>query len=298
MSRYSGGFFIKQSINGLLKNSVMSIASIIVLTSGLVIMGTFTLLMMIINENMDSVVALNKITVFFDYNATDEEIKTISEQVYSLENVKRAEYISKEQALQDYQKQYAKDYANIFEKLFNDKNNPLRASIQLEYDNVDKVDTLLYQLGQIEGIVKIRDERDIARLLSNIKRIITLIIIWFFIIELSISIIIIVNTIKLSVHARKSEVWLMRYIGATNSFIRAPFIIEGIIIGLVSATLALILQWYIYNYIIFKLVSEIELFKLLNYSSMLPFLLVIFYGFGIISGVFSSLISVKKYLKV
>lgn len=298
MSRYSGGFFIKQSINGLLKNSVMSIASIIVLTSGLVIMGTFTLLMMIINENMDSVVALNKITVFFNFDATDEEIKAVSEQIYDLENVKRAEYISKEQALQDYKEQYAKDYSELFEDLINDENNPLRASIQLEYDNVDKVDTLLYQLGQIDGIAKIRDERDIASLLANIKRIITLIIIWFFIIELSISIIIIVNTIKLSVHARKSEVWLMRYIGATNSFIRAPFIIEGIIIGLVSATLALILQWYIYNYIIFKLVSEIEMFKLLNYSSMLPFLLIIFYGFGIISGVFSSLISVKKYLKV
>lgn len=298
MSRYSGGFFLKQSLNGLLKNSVMSIASIIVLTSGLVIMGSFTLLMLIINENLNSVVALNKITVFFDYDATEDEIKAISEQVYRLDNVKRAEYISKEQALEQYKEQYAKDYAELFENLINEENNPLRASIQIEYEDVDKVDTLIYQLDNIEGITKIRNKMDVAQSLSGIKRMVSLVIVWFFIIELAISVIIIVNTIKLSVHARKSEIWLMRYIGATNSFIVTPFILEGFIIGLISATLALVLQWYIYNYILVKVISGLEMLKLLNYSAMMPVLVLLFYGMGVAAGVFSSMISVKKYLKV
>ena len=299
MKSYSGFFFLKQSINGLVKNSVQSLTSILVLTIGIVFVGCFMIIIMMINENVGQINSLNEIIVFVeDANASDDEIKRISAQIYALEdNIEVAKYISGEDGMASMREdgEFDETFRNLLEYINEEKVLP--DSFVITYKDAKRVETLLYQLGQIEGI-KIKHRLDTAKSLASIKNAITIAFVWVLLFIIGFSITLIVNTIKLSVYSRRNEINLMRYIGATNTFIVTPFVMEGVIIGLISSLLAYGAQWYIYNYIILKLIAGIDLVNGINYDAISPVMFLAFIGAGVFLGVLSSSFSTRKYMKV
>ena len=295
MKRYRLTYFVGQSFKGLWRNGVMSIASITVLMSCLVVIGSFALLILNIDVNLEKLGLLNEIVVFIDQNKTDEEVALIGEQIKALDNVDSVEFISNEQALEEESVRY-EDFIDITE-MFQGDENPLRDSYVIKYIDNAKASTLVYQLGQIDGIASVRNRLDLAVTIEKLKNGISLVLVWFMAILFAVSIFVIINTIKLAVHSRRTEISIMRYIGATEWFVILPFIFEGIIIGIISSLLAYLIEGYMYSYVVSMIDENFKMVTILDFASIRTEVVLAFIAIGVVTGIIGSTISTRKYLK-
>lgn len=257
-------------------------------------MGCFSLLIYNTTINLDNITVFNKVVVYVEKKLTPEREKEIDEELRALENIKSIEFVSKEQALTETRAKMFKDRQSTVDIFKND--NPLRDSYNIEFEDIDNIDTYLYRLSNIKDIT-INDKTADAKKIRNMVKFVSFILFGFLIILLIISVFIILNTIKLSVHIRKNEITLMRYIGATNGFILFPFLLEGMIIGGVSAFLAFLIQQYIYSIVQSRMTNADFELIIVKFSEVGLLILAGFLIVGIISGLIGSSISARKYLK-
>ena len=294
MKRYRLTYFLGQSLKGLWRNGIMTIASIMVLVSCLVVMGSFWLLLQNIDVNLEQLGLLNEIVVFIDAKKTDEEVADIGAQIRALDNVGEVTFVSKEQALIEESERYA-GYTNILDILTDE--NPYRDSFVIKYIDNSKVATLDYQVGQIDGVAKVNDRLDIAMTIEKLKSGVSMVLIWFMVILFVVSIFVIINTIKLAVHSRRTEITIMRYIGATDWFVILPFIFEGILIGLISSGLAYLIEWYMYGYVVSMIGDNFNMLTILSFNDIRATVAIAFVGIGVVTGIIGSTISTRRYLK-
>ena len=294
---YSLRYFTKLAMTGLWRNGVMSVASVAVLMSCLVVLGCFALLLVNINVNLENVAQLNQIVAFCEYDLDEETITNLEAQIADLDYVDSVTRVTKEEALQEMQEQ-SSEYAGLYEGI-TDENNPLSDSFEITYEGTDETQVydLEAQLRSMEGIRKINSVYQVAKTLDNLKNGIMRVFLWFLIILFIVSIFVIINTIKLAVYSRRSEISVMRYVGATNWFITLPFILEGVLIGVFASLIGFGVETYIYNYVENMALSDLEMITILSYGKIaLP----LFFGFlvvGIITGIIGSVTSLRKYLK-
>ena len=291
MKRYNIFYFIGQALSGLWRNGVMSIASIAVLMSCLVIIGGFTVLVMTIDVNLEQIALINEIVVYCDKDATEEEIVSVGDQIRKLDNIDKVTRITKAEGLAQ-MKADNEVYKDVTEE-----ENPLPDKYVINYSDTEKVPSLTYQLNQIEGIQKVNDRLDLAAKIENVKSAVMLVFVWFLAILAVVSVFIIINTIKLSVFARRNEISIMRYVGATGWFISLPFVIEGIIIGLFASISAYFIEWYIYSYIETMFTTDLQMITIMQLSEISNLLLYGFLVVGVITGIIGSSISLSKYLR-
>ena len=269
----------------------MTFASIAVLMSLLVVIGGFSLLVYNIDINLSNFGVLNQIVAFVERDATEDEIVRIGAKIEKLDNIESVERVTKAQGLAE-MKEKNEAYKDVSEA-----ENPLPDKFVITYVDNDKVPELDYQLSQIEGIEKINDRLDLATTIANLKQGIMIVFIWFLVILGVVSVFIIINTIKLSVFARKNEIAIMSYVGATGWFISLPFTFEGIFIGLFSSVIAFFAEWYVYSYAENLVMTDLQMISIAPFASVRSVLLVGFIAVGIITGVLGSSISLGKYLK-
>ncbi len=291
MRRYNIFYFISQALKGLWRNGVMTFASIAVLMSCLVVIGGFTLLVYNIDVNLEQFGLMNELVVFVDRELSEEEIVSIQGTLSSLDNLDSIQRVTKSEGLAQMKEQYD-TYDDVTEE-----ENPLSDSFVLTYTSTEKVPEMKYQINQIEGVTKIRDRLDLATSIESFKSGIMMIFAWFLVILAVVSIFIIVNTIKLSVFARRHEISVMRYVGATGWFITQPFLIEGIIIGLLASIVAFFVEWYFYGYVETLVMSDLKMITIVGYNTIRNYVLGGFVGLGIFTGVIGSSISLGKYLR-
>lgn len=295
MRRYSITYFIGQSIKGLWRNGVMSLASITVLMSCLVVMGSFTLLVLTINHNLDMIGILNKIVVFTEEGIDDLKIASIEQQIRTLDNINEIEYTSSEEAKAQQRERW--NYPEFFDIIDAKGDNPFAATFTITYKDNSKVSTLQYELERIDGVDSVTCYTDIASSLDNAKNGIIVIFVWFLIILFVVSIFVIINTIKLAVYSRRQEINIMRYVGATNWFIVLPFIFEGILIGIVSSGLAYIVVLYAYRYIYNMVIVDFQIIQMIQFADIRLFMILAFVLIGVLTGIIGSCISLNKYMK-
>lgn len=296
MRRYSLTYFIGQSIKGLWRNGVMSLASITVLMSCLAVMGSFSLLVLNINYNLEMIGSLNEITIFVEKEKTDLEVSNIETQIRHLDNVDKIEYISKEEVMELQRPKYSA-YPGIYQMIEERGDNPYPPTFILTYKDNAKVSTLQYNLERIDGVYKVNLNADLAKTIDNAKHGIILIFAWFLIILFVVSIFVIINTIKLAVYSRRQEINIMRYVGATNWFIVLPFIFEGILIGIVASGIAYLIIWYAYIYVINMVTVDFQMIQMINFNDINFIMGISFFAIGIFTSVIGSGISLNKYLK-
>ena len=293
---YSLTYFIGQSFINIWRNGVMSFASMAVLMSCLVVLGGFAMLVYNININLEEFGLLNEIVVFVDHDATEEEIVAIENKIRALDNVSEVKRTTKAQALEDMKNQ-SDDYKHLYEDI-TEENNPLSDSFTITYADNDKVVTLAYLLGQIDGVRKVNNRLDLAVTISDFKNGVLVVFTWFLIILVIVSLFVIINTIKLSVFSRRNEISIMRYVGATGWFITLPFLFEGIIIGLVASGFAYLVEMYFYHYVEIMVMSDLQMISIVSFDVVQMPLLVAFLAIGVLAGVIGSGISLGKYLRV
>ena len=295
-NRYSTRFFLKQALVSLWRNGVMSTASVAVLMSCLVVLGAFVLLVANLNSNLDNIAKLNVIMVFCDYELTDEEAEQVEVQINKLPNVDKCKHITKDESLQK-MKEESKNPA-VYDDM-SGENNPLCESFEVTYadDNETKVFDLEAKLKKIEGVREINSVYQTAKAIDNFKNGVMLVFAWFLVILFVVSVFVIINTIKQSVHARRHEITVMRYVGATNTFITMPFVFEGIIIGGVASVIAFLLEMFLYNYVGKTALGSVSFVSIIDTKAVAIPLLCGFIAVGVITGIIGSSASLRKYLK-
>lgn len=289
--------FIKDGFKGVFRNGLMSVASILVLLSSLLVTGIFLTLVLNVNFNLEKLDNFNEVVCYLKLDANAEQVEQTKEEIQRLDNVQTVTYISKKEALESEREKYGDQYAYLFDS-YDDETNPLPDSFRIEYESVSKLDALIYQLGKLDSVDSIRNSREIAINIEKFKNIISVGCTWLMAVLIVVSVFVISNTIKLTFHSRELEISIMRYIGATKTYITMPFIIEGIIISLVASSISYVTQWYIYTFIVEGLAEQYSFVSIIPYAQLNNIFLALFFGAGLFIGVFGTAITIRRYMRV
>ncbi len=297
---YSLGYIMKEGFRNCFKNTKSTVTSLLTMFCAMFLFGAFFAIGENVNNVMNQVQSQQGMEVFILNDTTDSEAQELGEKIRQIEGVNKVTFKSKQQAL-DSMKQGLKDYQEVLDGLTQEVNFfppsyivtltdlSYNQEVQQKIKNLEHVDDITSSDQTIETLMKIANGVRIA-------------IGVIFVLLLIISITIISNTIKLSVHARKKEIEIMKYVGATNGFVRGPFIVEGILIGLVAAIITLIIIGLLYNNIATRLETSDVLAKmrisLLRFQDFYTYVIIVYGVLGIGIGIVGSSISMKRYLSV
>ena len=287
---YNPFYFVGEALKSLKRNGIMTFASIAVLMSCLVVVGAFSLLVYNIDVNLDSLGVMNKIEVFCAFDASPSQITAIEKEIRGLDNVADLTHTTKSERLAAIKETYDA-YDDITEE-----ENPLSDSFEITYSDSKKVPELELRLKGIDGVRKVTNRYDLAKKIENFKNTVMMIFIWFLAILFVVSLFIIVNTIKLALSSRKHEIEIMRYVGASKWFITLPFIIEGVIIGSVSAVVSFFIMKGGYSIVTRQMNDLTQMLKVVDFATIDMSLLIGFLGIGVLTGIIGSFISITKHL--
>lgn len=305
MKGSSFGYLMKEGARSLWVNRLMSVASIGVLAACLILVGAAGLFAVNINSVVSYVEDQNEVVVFADDGMTEAELETLDLEISMLENVGDYEFISSQQAY-ELQKERMGEMGELLEAYEDEEelHQLLPPTFRVQIKDLSIMDETRKQLENLEHVQKVNAESDMAATLTSVRQIVAVSGAAIVIILVVVSLIIIANTIKLTVFNRRKEINIMKYVGATDAFIQLPFEIEGLLLGLLSAAIAYFAVWGGYYYVMDWLRTVNSLWIQDAYQYFLPFsqvaqpLLIVFSGLGIGIGVIGSMVFVRKYLKV
>lgn len=298
MTASSLRYLIKEGFRNTWANRMMSIASICVLMSCLVLIGCASMIFLNIESLLSRMEEENVVMVYIKDDTSDADIRAMGDNITSLENVKEIEFVAKEDAWAEQLSTMEEAQAEFFTEISSDI--PLPDAYKVTVKDLTQFDSTINQIKSMEEnhIDTIRENKDLAKKLVTIRHGIEVIAIVIVSVLLAISVFIISNTIKLTVYSRRLEISIMKSVGATNSFVRFPFVVEGMILGIISGVISLGLVWGFYEFAITQfsdlLISlGLDALQFANYA--LP-MLGIFVAIGIVTGVGGALLSMGKYL--
>ena len=293
--KHNFGFFIREGISNMFSHGFMSFAAVGITVACLVIMGTFSLVAFNANENLKNLQRENAVLAFVDESLSDEDAMALEEELEKLPNVADCTFVSREEARDRYVEQYDEDdhYSNLDPEIF-------RHRYVLHLNDLDQMRETAEAISNVEGVVKIRADEDISNGFLTVRNIAGVISIALIAVLLIVSIFIISNTIKLTTFDRKEEIAIMKMVGATDGFVRWPFVYEGLLLGLVSALVAFGFQWVLYRAIMQGIENSdtLQLLRITPFEQIWLPVAVAFGVVGIFVGIGGSLTAIRKFLRV
>ena len=292
-------YLIGEGFRNVLKNKKSTGASLMIMCATMIIFGLFFIIGENINHIMNELEMQQGMQVFIKEEATEKEISELGDKIKALSGVNQVEFVSKEDALKQ-MKEKVGDKQFLLSGY--DENNPFPESYVVKLTDLKESDNVQKEIETFDNIKSIQKRGDTVNALLRAANFVRILSGAILILLVVISIFIIANTIKLTVHARRREISIMKYVGATNNFIRWPFIVEGIIIGVVAALISIMLLGVLYNVVSNKILSiagsNIINISLLTFSDMFTLIIVVYLALGIGIGTLGSMISMRKYLDV
>lgn len=288
-------YYVRQGFSSVGRNKMMSLASVSTVMASLLLLGIYFIVMININSMMKNVESGVEIKVFLKNDITNAQMSTIESEIKKSAGVTVVTYESKQQAMENFKKQLG-DNADLVNDIDADKVMPSSYIVKME--GPQYVDGIVQTLNTLQGIDKINDARPFMDKLMEVTSFVRTIGISLMAILLIVSIFLISNTIKLTVMSRRREIGIMKYIGATDWFIRWPFVIEGMFLGLLGAIVAGCILGYGYVVASDAVVNQLILFKLVEPVDILPYMSAMFVVVGIIIGSLGSILSMRKFLHV
>ncbi len=295
------GYFIGEGFSNVFKNKKSTGASLMIMCATMIIFGIFLILGENINHFVNEVESEQGIQVFVKNEVSQEQIDELGNKIRAIDGVSTVEFVSKDEALEQMKERFG-DRQDLLEG-YEGENNIFTASYVVTLTDLTKSNDVQAQIETYSDVVKkINSKDEVVTTLINLANGIKIVTGVILVLLIVISIFIIANTIKLTVHARRKEISIMKYVGATNGFIRWPFIVEGMIIGILASIISIIIVGGAYTFIADKLVSS-EFMQLINmslisFSDMFNSIIFVYMLLGIGIGVLGSMISMRKYLKV
>ncbi len=289
-------YLTKEGFRNTWTNRMMSVASICVLMSCLVLIGSAALAFLNIDSLLSRIEEENVVMVYVQDDTTDEELEQMAADINALDNIKSVEFVSKESAWEEQLATMEEAQAEFFTKISSDI--PLPDAYKVTVENLDYFDTTVNSLKGLDNVDTIRENKDLAQKLVAIRQGISVIAIVIVAVLFAISLFIISNTIRLTVYSRRLEISIMKSVGATNGFVRFPFIIEGMILGVLSGCLGLGLVWVLYEFVVKQfsdLLTSLNL-EAIPFADYALAMLGIFVLIGVVCGVGGSIVTMSKYL--
>ena len=293
------GYLIGEGFRNFFKNKKSTMASLIIMFATMFVFGIFFVIGENVNHVINEIEAQQGMQVFINKNATQEEEKDLEAKIRGIEYVNNVTYKSKEEALNQMKSVFKK--TPVLVKSY-EEDNPFPASYVVTLTNLEKSKDVREEINKFENVLEIQTSDDTISALIKIANGVKTISGVILVILIFVSIFIISNTIKLTVHARRKEISIMKYVGATNGFIRWPFMVEGILIGIISSFITVLILGITYNSVAEKIITSLAgvrvSLNLLTFSDMFNLLIIVYLVLGIGIGTIGSAISMKKYLEV
>ncbi|MCI8623992.1 MAG: ABC transporter permease [Provencibacterium sp.] len=297
----SFGYLIRVGIKSVFKNRLMSFAAIGVLVACLLLIGMAGLLSLNVNSIIGYLEDQNEVIVFVQDGASGQDIENLDLDLHSVDNIIEVTLIPKEETLESYKERLGEDGGLLD---YFDDDIPFPDAFQVRVDSLARLDDTIQTISGLDNVLKVNAPTDIAATIVSIQQAVYIGGASIVIILAVVALIIIANTIKITVFNRRKEINIMKFVGATDTFIRLPFIVEGMMLGLLSATIAFFILWGGYEYLLSWMIgSQSSLFTMFR-EQVIPFMDIAvllfgsFAGAGIFIGVGGSMIFVRKYLKV
>ena len=294
MKLSSLGYLLKEGARNIWSNRTMSFASVGVLISCLLLTGAAVLFSMNIDSAMQSVEGSNSITVYCTQGLPTLKAVQVGEQIKNLDNISECELVPKDQAVEEMLDMLG-DNGTVLQGLMGE-DNFLPDAYRISLTDLSKYEETAAQISAIEGVEKIIDYSNIANQLTQLDDMVTTVCFWIILLLGVVSLFIIANTIRVALFSRRVEISIMKSVGATNWFVRVPFIVEGLLIGLVSGGLASIILNLAYDSVMSSL-SVLSFFTPLPLGPYRMRIVLIFLLAGSAFGVLGGLISIGRYLK-
>ena len=289
-------YFLKEGVRSIFHHGFMSFATVSIILACLLMTGTVTLLSYNINLAIDELQAKSEIIVWVDESYTGEQARAMERELLALDNVASAVYESKDTALEQFRDQLGED-ARLLDD-FDSEHNPLRDAYHITLEDVSLVRQTRSQIQQLEGVADTSSSEDTIATLLRVQRVCQVISLVLIVALGAISIFIISNTVKLAMFSRRDEIAIMKMVGATNWFIRWPFVIEGLLLGLVGGGLAFFAEWGVYIELQQMITGILPAFSMIDFNLVRPFVLAIFMGVGVFVGIGGSTLSMRRFLDV
>ena len=293
--KYNFGYFIREGAKNMFSHGFMSFAAIGVTVACLLIMGTFTLVAYNVNENLSELQRENAVVAFVDDTLNDAHAKELQEKLMKVDNVAECTFVSREEARDNYVDNYDEDdlYTDLSADVFRH-----RYVIHLE-DPTLMAETKA-AVENVEGIAKARGDEAISNGFITLRNVASLVSIALVAVLLLVSLFIMSNTIKLTTFDRREEIAIMKMVGATNGFIRWPFVFEGLLLGLLGAVAAFLLQWLLYAAMCRGISASdtLQLLRIVPFARIWKVVAIVFGATGLLVGVGGSTMAIRRFLKV
>ena len=292
MKGASLGYLTKEGFRNVWVNRLMSLASVTVLMACLVIIGLGAMLFFNINALLDKIESQNVIMAYIEDGTTDEQIEKLNKDIYGLGNIEDCIFVSKEEAFENSKKELGEDSA-----LLEGMENPMPDAYKVVVTDMTLFKQTVTGLKGLEHIENVRENSDVAEKLIDIRQAVTIVIAGMVLLLFIVSLFIIANTIRITMFSRRLEISIMKAVGATNWFIRWPFMIEGIVIGIISSLVSMGVLAGLYYGVAYVFEDLLALFKPVAFGQYAGYIFLLFAVIGMFTGSVGSLFSMGRYLK-
>ena len=286
------GYLVKEGIKGIWHNRMMSLASIGVLISCLLLTGVAEMLSINVTRTMEKIGGTNVTRVFFEEEIEYRDAVYIIEEIDRLPNVTKTAFIDKDEAIKEYQEKLRED---LYNQMLGD-GNPFPNAVDVTLDDLSLYDDTMGKILDMDGVESIRDTREVAQKLTKLNVLVTNLSMWIVVALVLISVFIISNSIRMTMYSRRFEISIMKSVGATNTFVRIPFIVEGMVIGMISGIASSVLLMVVYDAVA-KAVQNIVPMEFIPYSQVAWWMIPLFIGAGTLIGALGSMLSIGRYLR-
>lgn len=291
-------YFFNQAKKNIFRNGLMSVASLFTIISCLVILGIFMIISLNVGHVTEQIKDQCEIQVYMYTNTSQERVAAIESEILAVDNVKSVELYTKEQGLEDLKTTTYAEYPELLEG-FGPEDNPLPDSYMIVLDDITRSGETAEELRKIKDVEEVTNKQDFVNTVISISDTIQKVTLVIMLLLFLVAVVIISNTVRLTVFNRKKEIGIMKYIGATDRFIRMPFIFEGVMIGFFGAVISYVLMCGCYAFLLkYISISEFTFFTIVNMKPVAIWLGVVFTIVGSFIGMIGSMISMRKYLKV
>lgn len=301
MKLNSMGYLIGQGFSSVWKNRLMAFASACVLMVSLLFIGIAVLTAMNVNRIVADIEKTNEVIVYLDENITDNDIRIIDTKLSMISNVSNVTFYSKEEAFADL-KSNMTGYEDLFEALGDE--SPLIDSYRIKVKDTSLINDTVSTIQEFDHVYSIQAPYDFANILNQLKKLVSILSVIILSALVVVSFVIISNAAKASVFTRRKEINIMKYVGATNSFICIPFFVEGMVTGIIAGSAAFLITMFGYDALLEILTKDLSVWTLIGSGGLMPFenvalkILAAYLGVGAFIGAAGSVFSTKKYLNV
>ena len=295
MKKNNIGYLLREGFRGVFLHGFMSFAAVCVTVACLIIMGTFSLVLYNVHVMIVDLEKENQVLVYIDEDYSEAEAKSVGSRINLISNVHEAKFVSREQALDNFVGKQSDTTA------FNGVDaSILRDRYEVTVEDNSLLEQTVAEIEKIDGVAEVSAHYEIANGFQTVQKVLNIASMVIIIVLFVVSLFIISNTVKLAMYSRSEEIAIMKMVGATNSFIRLPFVVEGFILGMLGAVIAFFFEWGLYDFLQAKIavVDTLRLFQIVPFAEVIELVAISYALTGFAVGVVGSLLSIRKFLKV